>query len=60
MVQAEAQGQPWPPQPVAEPEVSPGAERYSEVDLNAVRGAEIPDQPSYEPEPEMPEPSAEL
>jgi glucose repression mediator protein len=56
--QAEAEGQPWPPQPAAEREVSPEIERGGEAHLNA----EIPDQASYEPEPEpdMPEASAEI
>jgi hypothetical protein len=56
--QAEAEGQPWPPEPDAEYEASPVVERGSEARLNA----EISDQASYEPEPEpdMPEASAEI
>jgi hypothetical protein len=56
--QAEADGQPWPPEPAAEHEVSAEVERGTEARLNA----EIGDQASYEPEPEpeMPEASAEI
>jgi hypothetical protein len=56
--QAEAEGQPLPPQPAAEHEASPEAKQDAEARLNA----EIPDQASYEPEPEpeMPEATAEI
>ena len=60
--QAETEGTPWPPQPTAEHQVPPEAERSNEADLNTAWSAEILEQPSYEPEPEpdMPEATAEI
>jgi len=58
--QAEAEGKPWPPQPTAEHQVPPEAEPSSEADLNTAWSAEILEQPGYEPEPDMPEATAEI
>jgi len=60
--QAETEGKPWPPQPTAEHQVTPEAERSNEPDLDTAWSAEIRDEPSYEPEPEpgMPEATAEI
>ena len=60
--QAETEGRPWPPQPTAEHQVAPEAEQSNEPDLDTAWSAEIRDEPSYEPEPEpdMPEATAEI
>ena len=41
--QAETEGTPWPPQPTAEHQVAPEAERSNEADLNTAWSAEIRD-----------------
>ncbi|MGH3196782.1 MAG: hypothetical protein ACRDPY_49085, partial [Streptosporangiaceae bacterium] len=51
--QAETEGQPWPPQPTAEHQASPEAERDNEPGMDTAWNAEIPDEPSYDPEPDM-------
>ena len=50
------------PQPTAERQVTPEAERSNEPDLDTAWSAEIRDEPSYKPEPEpgMPEATAEI
>jgi conjugative relaxase-like TrwC/TraI family protein len=60
--QAETEGRPWPPQPTTEHRVAPEAERINEAGLYTAWSAEIRDEPSYEPEPEieMPEATAEI
>jgi hypothetical protein len=60
--QTETEGRPWPPQPTAEHQVAPEAERINEPGLDTAWSAEIRDEPSYEPEPEsdMPEATAEI
>ena len=58
--QAETEGGPWPPQPTAEHQVAPEVEQSNEPDLDTAWSAEIRDEPSYEPEPEMPEATAEI
>ena len=60
--QAETEGKPWPPQPTTEHQVAPEAERINEAGLDTAWSAEIRDEPSYEPEPEieMPEATAEI
>jgi len=60
--QAETEGTPWPPQPTPEHQVTPEAERSTEADLNIAWSAGLRDEPSYEPEPEpeMPEATAEI
>jgi hypothetical protein len=61
-VQAEREGRPWPAQPTAEHQVTSEAEWSAEAELNTAWSAEIRDEPSYEPEPEpdMPEATAEI
>ena len=60
--QAETEGRPWPPQPTTEHQVASEAERINEAGLDTAWSAEIRDEPSYEPEPEieMPEATAEI
>jgi hypothetical protein len=60
--QAETEGKPWPPRPTAEHPVAPEFEQSNEPDLDTTWTAEIRDEPSYEPEPEpdMPEATAEI
>jgi hypothetical protein len=58
--QAETNGTPWPPQPTAEHEAPPEAEQSNEADLNTAWSAEILEQPSYEPEPDELEATAEI
>jgi hypothetical protein len=58
--QAETEGRPWPLQPTAEHQVAPEAEQSYEPDLETAWSAEIRDEPSYEPEPDMPEATAEI
>ena len=58
--QAETEGTPWPPQPTAEHQVPPEAERSDEADLNTAWSAEIRDEPGYEPEPDVLEATAEI
>jgi hypothetical protein len=60
--QAETEGRPWPAQPTAEHQVTPEAEQSNEAGLDAKWSAEIRGEPSYEPEPEpeMPEATAEI
>jgi hypothetical protein len=58
--QAEAECRPWPPQPITEHQVSPEAEWDNEPDLDTASNAEIPDQPSHEPEPGMSEATTEM
>jgi hypothetical protein len=58
--QAETEGSLWPPRPSAEHQVVPEAERTNEPDLDTAWSAEIRDEPSYEPEPDMPEATAEI
>jgi hypothetical protein len=60
--QAETEGTPWPPQPTAEQQVAPEAERSTEADWDTAWNAEIRDEPSYEPDPEpdAPEATAEI
>jgi len=58
--QAETEGSPWPPQPTAEHEVSAEVERSDEADLHATWSAEVLEEPSYDPEPEMREATAEI
>ena len=56
------QSKPWPPQPTAEHQVTVEAEPSGEADLDTAWSAEIRDEPSCEsePEPDMPEASAEI
>jgi hypothetical protein len=54
------EGRPWPPQPTSGHEVSPEVEQDNEADLDTVWSAEILEQPSYEPEADMPEATAEI
>jgi hypothetical protein len=60
--QAEMEGKPWPPQPTAEHEAPPEAEQSNEADLDTAWSTEIRAESSYEPEPEpeMPEATAEI
>ena len=58
--QAETEGSPWPLQPTADHQVAPGTEQSTEPDLNTAWSAEIRDEPSYEPEPDTPEATAEI
>jgi hypothetical protein len=58
--QADTEGRPWPPQPAAEHQVAPETERINEPGLNTAWSAEIRDEPGYEPEPDMPEATAEI
>jgi hypothetical protein len=58
--QAETGGRPWPPRPTAEHQVTPEAEQSNEADLDTAWSAEIRDEPRYEPEPDMPEATAEI
>jgi conjugative relaxase-like TrwC/TraI family protein len=58
--QAEAEGRSWPPQPTRGHEAPSEVERSSEAGLNTVWSAEIQEQPSYAPEPDMPEATAEI
>jgi conjugative relaxase-like TrwC/TraI family protein len=58
--QAETEGRPWPPQSTAEHEAPPEVERSNEADLDTSWGAEIPNQPSYEPDAGMSEATAEI
>lgn len=58
--QAETDSRPWPPQPTAEHEVSAELKPSDEADLQATWSAEILEESSYEPEPEMPEATAEI
>ena len=58
--QAETEGTPWPPRPTAEHQAAPEAEQSNELDLDTAWSAEIRDEPTYEPEPDMPEATAEI
>jgi hypothetical protein len=60
--QAETEGRPWPAQTTAEHQVTPDVEQSNEPHLDTAWSAEIRDEPSYEPEPEpdMPEATAEI
>lgn len=58
--QAETEGTPWPPQPTVEQHAEREAERSNEADPNTAWRAEILQQPSYDPEPEALEATAEL
>jgi hypothetical protein len=57
---AEAESKPWPLQPTAAHQAAPEAEQSNEPDLATAWSAEIRDEPSYEPEPDMPEATAEI
>ena len=58
--QAETEGSRWPPQATAEHEVPAEIERSYEADLHATWSAEVLEEPRYEPEPEIPEATAEI
>ena len=60
--QAETEGRPRPPQPTAEHQIAPKAEPSNEADLDTAWSAEIRDESSYEPEPDLdgPEATAEI
>ena len=56
--QAETESQSWPPQPTAKAEAPDEAKQNSKLAPNMDWGAELVEEPSYEPEPEMPEATA--
>jgi hypothetical protein len=58
--QAETEGGPWPTEQMAEHETAPGVEPSNEADVDTVWSAELLEQTSYEPEPDMPEATAEI
>jgi hypothetical protein len=58
--QAEAEDGPWPPEPTAEREAAPEVEPSNEADLNTAWNAELVEQPSHDPESDMPEATAEI
>jgi hypothetical protein len=58
--QAETEGMPWPPRPTAEHQIAHEAEQSNELDLDTAWSAQVRDEPTYEPEPDMPEATAEI
>jgi hypothetical protein len=51
---------PWPPRPTAEHQIAHEAEQSNELDLDTAWSAQVRDEPTYEPEPDMPEATAEI
>lgn len=58
--QAETEGQPWPSQSTAEHEAPIEVERSNEADMDTAWSAEVVAEPSYEPESDMSEATAEI
>jgi hypothetical protein len=58
--QAGTEGGPCPPEPTAEHETAPEVEPSNEADPNTAWNAELLEQSSYDPEPDMPEATAEI